>query len=106
MTYADAHTTYRFTELFLTAWAFWPATLLHFALTFPQRRGIVRRFPRVVWLPYLVSAVVAVMLQLPVVRSDVRLLLAVPAAGPRTGVWRWSSWCSRSRGRAWPGARP
>ena len=81
VTYADAHTTYRFTELFLTAWAFWPATLLHFALTFPQRRGIARRFPRVVWLPYLVSAVVAVMLQLPVVRSDVRLLLAVPAAG-------------------------
>ena len=81
VTYADAHTTYRFTELFLTAWAFWPATLLHLALTFPQRRGVVRRFPRVVWLPYLVSAVVAVMLQLPFVRSDVRLLLAVPAAG-------------------------
>ncbi len=81
VTYADAHTTYRFTELFLTAWAFWPATLLHLALTFPQRRGIVRRFPRVVWLPYLVSAVVAVMLQLPIVRSDVRLLLAVPAVG-------------------------
>ncbi len=81
VTFADAHTTYRFSELFLTAWAFWPATLLHLALTFPQRRGIVRRFPRVVWLPYLVSAVVAVLLQLPIVRGDVRLLLAVPAAG-------------------------
>ena len=81
VTFADAHTTYRFSELFLTAWAFWPATLLHLALTFPQRRGIVRRFPRVVWLPYLVSAVVAVLLQLPLVRTDVRLLLAVPAAG-------------------------
>ena len=81
VTYADAHTTYRFSGLFLTAWAFWPATLLHLALTFPQRRGIVRRFPRVVWLPYLVSAAVAVLLQLPGVHGDVRLLLTVPAAG-------------------------
>jgi class 3 adenylate cyclase len=81
VTFADAHTTYRFSELFLTAWAFWPATLLHLARTFPQRRGIVRRFPRVVWLPYLVSAVVAVLLQLPHVRTHARLLLAVPAAG-------------------------
>jgi class 3 adenylate cyclase len=81
VTFADAHTTYRFTELFLTAWAFWPATLLHLALTFPQRRGIVRRFPRVVWLPYLISAAVAILLQLPGVHGDVRLLLAVPAVG-------------------------
>jgi class 3 adenylate cyclase len=81
VTYADAHTTYRFSGLFLTAWAFWPATLLHLALTFPQRRGIVRRFPRVVWLPYLISAVVAALLQLPAGQGGVRLLLAVPAAG-------------------------
>jgi class 3 adenylate cyclase len=81
VTYADAHTTYRFTELFLTAWAFWPATLLHLALTFPQRRGIVRRFPRVVWLPYLVSAAVALLLHFPGIHGNVRMLLAVPAAG-------------------------
>ena len=81
VTFADAHTTYRFTELFLTAWAFWPATLLHLALTFPQRRRIVRRFPRVVWLPYLISAAVALLLQLPAVHGDARLLLAVPGAG-------------------------
>jgi class 3 adenylate cyclase len=86
VTYADAHLTYRFTALFLTAWAFWPATLLHLALTFPQRRRIVRRFPRVVWLPYLVSAAIAVLLQLPAVQQlpgfhrDVRFLLAVPVA--------------------------
>ena len=79
VTYGDAHTTYRFSGLFLTAWAFWPATLVHLALTFPQRRGILRRFPRVVWLPYLVSAVVALLLQLPFVQADVRFLLAVPA---------------------------
>jgi class 3 adenylate cyclase len=81
VTYADAHSTYRFSALFLTAWAFWPATLAHLALTFPQRRGIVRRFPRAVWLPYLVSAAIAVLLQLPLVRGDARLLLAVPVAG-------------------------
>jgi class 3 adenylate cyclase len=80
VTYADAHTTYRFTELFLTAWAFWPATLLHLALTFPQRRGIVRRFPRVVWLPYLVSAAMALLLNFPGLHGNMRLLLAVPAA--------------------------
>src|SRR5262249_7557662 len=84
VTYADAHLTYRFTQLFLTAWAFWPATLLHLALTFPQRRRIVRRFPRVGLLPYLVSAALAALLQLPAVRHlvglhyDIRLLLAVP----------------------------
>jgi class 3 adenylate cyclase len=81
VTYTDAHTTYRFSALFLTAWAFWPATLLHLALTFPQRRRILRRFPRVTWLPYLVSAAVAALLHLPAVHGDVRLLLAVPAAG-------------------------
>jgi class 3 adenylate cyclase len=86
VTYADAHLTYRFTELFLTAWAFWPATLLHLALTFPQHRTIVRRFPRVVWLSYLVSGALAVLLQSPAVQQlpglhrDVRLLLAVPVA--------------------------
>ena len=80
VTYADAHTTYRFTELFLTAWAFWPATLLHLALTFPQRRGIVRRFPRVVWLPYLISGAMALLLNFPGLHGNVRLLLAVPAA--------------------------
>ena len=81
VTFGDAHTTYRFSALFLTAWAFWPATLMHLALTFPQRRGIVRRFPRVVWLPYVVSAAVAILMQLPIVHADVRLLLAVPVVG-------------------------
>jgi class 3 adenylate cyclase len=86
VTYSDAHLTYRFTLLFLTAWAFWPATLVHLALTFPQRRRIVRRFPRVVWLPYVISGVIAVLLQLPGIRplpwrfADVRFLLAVPVA--------------------------
>src|SRR5262245_47809497 len=63
VTYADAHTTYRFTAVFMTAWAFSPAIYAHLALTFPQRRTIVRRYPRVIWLPYVVSAVLAVLLQ-------------------------------------------
>ncbi len=66
VTYADAHTTYRLTPLFLTAWAFSPAFFLHLALTFPQRRTIVRRIPWIVWLPYVASAVVAALLQIPV----------------------------------------
>ncbi|MGH7319855.1 MAG: adenylate/guanylate cyclase domain-containing protein [Candidatus Rokuibacteriota bacterium] len=62
--YADAHTTYRFSELFLTAWAFSPAIFIHLALTFPQRRSVARRYPRIVWVPYVLSAVLAVVLQL------------------------------------------
>lgn len=79
--YADAHTTYRFASLFRAAWAFWPATLLHLALTFPQRRRIVRRFPRIVWLPYLVSAAAAVLLELEFSPGDLRLLVLIPAVG-------------------------
>lgn len=64
VTYADAHTSYRYTELFLTSWAFSPAVFLHLALTFPQRRTIARRFPWIVSLPYGASAGVAGLLQI------------------------------------------
>ena len=76
MTYHDAHSTYRFSRLFLTAWAFSPAVFAHLALTFPQRRTITRRYPHVVWLPYALSAVLAVLLQL---KLDPDRLLLVPA---------------------------
>jgi class 3 adenylate cyclase len=76
--YADAHTTYRFTPLFLTAWAFSPAIFIHLALTFPQRRTIARRYPRIVWLPYLASAILAVLLELRM--HPLRYVLA-PGAG-------------------------
>ena len=56
--YLDAHSIYRFSPLFLTAVALVPAVSIHLALTFPQRRGIVRRHPRVVWLPYGLSALI------------------------------------------------
>ena len=54
--YLDAHTTYRFSPLFLTAVALIPAVSIHLALTFPQRRGIVRRHPGIIGLPYALSA--------------------------------------------------
>ncbi|PYM61144.1 MAG: hypothetical protein DMD79_13710, partial [Candidatus Rokuibacteriota bacterium] len=79
--YADAHTTYRFTSLFFTAWAFWPATFVHLALTFPQRRRIARRYPAVVWLPYLLSGVMAVLLQLRFRASDVLRFPVLMTAG-------------------------
>jgi class 3 adenylate cyclase len=82
VTYADAHTTYRFTGLFLAAWAFWPATLLHLALTFPQRRRIVRRFPRVVWLPYVGSgAAAALLLEVSAAPRDAHVVALIPAVG-------------------------
>jgi class 3 adenylate cyclase len=62
VTYRDAHTVYRFHALFLAAWAFWPAIFIHLALTFPQRRKIARRFPRIVWAPYVLSAAIGALL--------------------------------------------
>ena len=78
VTYVDAHTTYRFTGLFMTSWALSPAIVVHLALTFPQRRPIVRRLPHVVWLPYLVSAGLAVALLVPV---DPVQRLVLPGVG-------------------------
>src|SRR5262249_54950241 len=46
--YLDAHTTYRWTALFLTAVTVCPAVSIHLALTFPERRRIARRHPRIV----------------------------------------------------------
>jgi class 3 adenylate cyclase len=79
--YADAHTTYRFSGLFLTAWAVWPATFIHLALIFPQRRRIVRRFPRVVWLPYLVSGAAALLLLFQFGPGHAAYFLWIPVAG-------------------------
>jgi class 3 adenylate cyclase len=64
--------------LFLTSWAFSPALLAHLALVFPQRRSFVRRRPWVLWAPYVVSALVAVLLQ---VRLHPLQYALVPAVG-------------------------
>jgi class 3 adenylate cyclase len=77
-TVLDAHLTYHFGRLFLAAWAFSPAVFAHLALTFPQRRAITERRPRVVWLPYALSAVIAALLQLSL---DPDRQLLVPAIG-------------------------
>ena len=82
--YLDAHTTYRFTLLFLAAIAACPAVSIHLALTFPQRRGIARRHPRIVWIPYVLSALIAPSLVGWVPLSPDALLL-VPAV--TTAYW-------------------
>jgi len=61
--YLDAHITYRFSAVFLTAWAFSPAIFIHLAAIFPERWGVARRHPWVVWIPYVISAVIAMLLQ-------------------------------------------
>ena len=61
--YRDAVSTYRFDALFLTAWAFSPALYLHLAQSFPEPRPWSRRHPRVIWLAYGASALMAMLLQ-------------------------------------------
>jgi class 3 adenylate cyclase len=56
LTYNDLVTTHRFTRLLLVVWTFTPALLLHLALTFPERRRLVDRWPWVIPLPYVASA--------------------------------------------------
>ena len=60
LTYNDLVTTHRFTRLLLALWAFTPALLLHLALTFPERRSLVDRWPWLIPLPYALSAGLAV----------------------------------------------
>jgi class 3 adenylate cyclase len=61
--WTDFNTTHRFVRPYLVLWALMPAVVTHLALTFPERRAIVRRRPWIVWPPYAASAVLAVLLQ-------------------------------------------
>jgi class 3 adenylate cyclase len=79
-TYADAHATYRLGPLFLLVWAFSPAVFIHLALIFPQRRSIARRFPRVVWLPYVLSGALGGVLQVPLPPGQVAVWAGTGAA--------------------------
>jgi len=63
LTYSDLMCTHRFTRLTLAVWPFTPALLLHLALTFPERRRVADRWPWLIWLPYVVSAGLAVWLR-------------------------------------------
>src|SRR6185436_13593711 len=56
LTYNDLVTTHRFTRVLLALWAFTPAIMLHLALTFPERRSAMSRWPWVILLPYAVAA--------------------------------------------------
>src|SRR6266850_7145822 len=68
--YFDLAGTHRFTKLFFLAWTFWPAMFAHLALVFPERTSVARRWPRVVWVPYGVSAALWLWLQAPMSRDS------------------------------------
>ena len=60
--YPDLHTTYRFTTVFLAVWALTPTALAHLALRFPEKRRIVRRYPRLTWWLWVTGGVTAIAL--------------------------------------------
>ncbi|MGH7277274.1 MAG: adenylate/guanylate cyclase domain-containing protein [Candidatus Rokuibacteriota bacterium] len=62
--FTDFITTHRFTRVFLGVWPWSAAILVHLALTFPEPRAIVRRHLWIVWPPYALSGMLAVLLQL------------------------------------------
>ena len=64
LVYDDMMTTHRFSGLFLAAWPFTPALVLHLAATFPERRRTVDRWPWLVAVPYAVSAALAIWLEM------------------------------------------
>jgi class 3 adenylate cyclase len=68
--YWDLSGTHRFTKLFFVAWTFLPAILAHLALVFPERTWLARRWPRVVWVPYVLSAALWLWLQVPMSRDS------------------------------------
>ena len=79
--YLDAATTYRFSALFLTGWAFSPALYIHIALRFPESRAVIRRHPRLIWVPYVLSGLIAVAMQLPPPLMPVAWTYSVPVVG-------------------------
>lgn len=80
--YSDAHWAYRYHGLFLAAFAFSPALLIHLELTFPERSAVLARAPWIPWAAYLVSAALGGALHIPpAVALDPWLLRAVPAFG-------------------------
>src|SRR2546429_4285803 len=68
--YFDLAGTHRFTKLFFLAWTLWPALFAHLALVLPERTSVARRWPRVVWVPYVLSAALWLWLQAPVSRDS------------------------------------
>ena len=77
--FPDSWTTYRFSALFLTAWAFAPAAYLHLALRFPRPRRILFVRPWHLWIAYLLSAVLALAIQVPMTKMPAAWTFVVPA---------------------------
>ena len=78
--YPDAVSSYRFDVIFLTAWAFSPALYLHLAQSFPERRPWSLRHPRLIWLAYGASALLAVLLQTRHTGSTPSELVLIPTS--------------------------
>ncbi len=76
--YRDAVSTYRFDAVFLTAWAFSPVLYLHLAQSFPEPRPWALRHPRVIWLAYGASAVLALLLQMGHAGASPSRLVLIP----------------------------
>lgn len=77
--FVDSWITYRFSPLFLTAWAFAPAAYLHIVLRFPRTRPIVHRWPWLIGACYVLSGLFALGIQIPVAR--VSFVIPALAAG-------------------------
>ncbi|MDP2628182.1 MAG: hypothetical protein Q8Q58_14935, partial [Candidatus Rokubacteria bacterium] len=78
--YNDAHGTYRFSALFLTAWALSPAVFIHLAAVVPGQR-FAGRCHRWIWMPYGLSGLLALALQLGLPWVPVARTFVLPAAG-------------------------
>ena len=79
--FVDSWITYRFSPLFLTAWAFAPAAYLHIALRFPSTRPVVRRWPWLIGACYVLSGLFALGIQIPAARIS----FVIPALA--AGYW-------------------
>ena len=66
--FVDSWMTYRFSALFLTAWAFAPAAYLHIAVRFPRTWPVVQRWPWLIVSFYVLSGFFAAGMQLPFTR--------------------------------------
>lgn len=77
--YLDAFSVYRFTPVFLTAFAFLPSVQLHLAFTFPERRRVLLRHPWLIWVSYGVSALLALALQMHLPSLPLAWLYVVPS---------------------------
>src|SRR6266850_792656 len=102
--YVDLAGTHRFTKLFFLAWTLWPALFAHLALVFPERTAVARRWPRVVWVPYVLSAALWLWLQAPMSRAPCTRWSPPPSPSATRGCWPGSTCCSRGSSspcRAW-----